>query len=253
MRAIAAIAVFLGCFGCGGGALTEVSRTPLPRASTGVTVDESGRRFVWLRQLGLQELTETGLAPTLFASSLQISPAPEVEDVVAISGGRLGLIARNEGYVVNATTGELHSRFCYLPGGQFPQQDQPATQVISQLSRSLGWNEAEGRIYVQPQTFRGAQVIDSQLGQFEPGLEQPLEWQPLPNEMAAGGMAVVSRRLVYLAVGKEIREYDAEARRFGRVWNVGGLVGALTGLAYDAEHHTLLLLDEQQVVEVEAP
>ena len=215
--------------------------------ASGVTVDANGRRFVWVRGAGLHELTANGLVLSLSVTSLAIAPPPEIEDVVIVDANRLALIAKNEGYVVGLTTGQAYNRFCYLPGGPLPNADR------WQLSRSLGYDAKEDRLYVQPQTFSGeATLTDSQLGLFDPSLPDPLEWQTLSDRtFTAGGMAIGSRERVYLGTGTQLYQYNATARRYVAWWDLNGIVTSIEGLAIDRVKGTLLVLDGQNLVELQ--
>ena len=229
-----------------------VSRTTVGGEASGVTVDANGKRFVWVRGAGLHELTANGLVLALSATSLGTAPLPDIEDAVIVDANRLAVIAKNEGYVVGLTTGQIYNRFCYLPGGPLPSPSPSPGPVRWQLSRSLGYDAKEDRLYVQPQSFTGERTLtDSELGVFDPSLPDPLEWQPLNDPtFAAGGMAVGSRERIFFGMGTRLYQYDATARRYDAWWDLDGVVSSIEGLALDRVSGTLLVLDAQEVVEL---
>ena len=227
---------------------TVIARTALGQDATGVTIDSAGRRFVWIRGVGLHQVTPAGLVLTLSATTLGLSP-PDFEDVAIIDSNRLALIARNEGAVVGLSSGQLFNRFCYLPG-DVQERDPSAWQI----SRAVAYDAQEDRLYVQPQTFTGfGTLTGSQLGMFDPAISEPLEWQPLgESSFSAGGMAVVSRQRTYLGMGTRLLLYDATARTFADWWDLFGIVTTVEGLAFDRQAGTLLVLDgpHQELVEL---
>ena len=225
-----------------------ISRTSLGQDATGVSLDSSGQRFVWIRGVGLHQVTPTGLVLTLSASTLGLTP-PDFEDVAIIDSTRVALIARNEGAVVGLRDGKQLSRFCYLP--EDVQQRDPSAW---QLSRALAYEPTEDRLYVQPQTFTGfGSLTGSQLGVFNPAVSTPLEWQPFKEStFSAGGMAVASRERTYLGMGNRLYAYNATTRNFDDWWELSGLVTSIEGLALDRKAGTLLVLDgpAQELVEL---
>ena len=217
-----------------------ISRTPLGRDATGVSIDAQGQRFVWIRGVGLHQVTSEGLVLTLPLTLLGINPPPDFEDVAIIDANRVALIAKNEGFVVGRTTGQQLSRFCYLPP-EMQQNDPSAWQV----SHALAYDAQEDRLYVQPQTFTGyGTLTGSQLGLFDPALPTPLEWQSFGERtFSAGGMAVTSRQHTWLGSGTRLYQYDATARTFANWWDLEGLVSRIEGLAYDRQAGTVVVLD----------
>jgi hypothetical protein len=226
-----------------------ISRTPIGVSATGITIDTNGKRFVWVRDLGLHELTPEGAKFTFGASFLGANTVLDFLDVAILDENRIALVAQNEGSVVSRQTGELLNRFCYLPGSL--QREDPSAW---QLSRALAFDPAENRLYVQPQTFTGfgGEVTTSQLGLFDPSISEPLEWQTFSDRsFAAGGMTVVSRQGTYLGMGSRLYRYNAVERRFDKWWDLFSLVTSIEGLAWDRTANTLVVLDgpRQELVE----
>ncbi|MFT3707383.1 MAG: hypothetical protein QM817_06915 [Archangium sp.] len=225
-----------------------ISKQPLSFPSTGITVDENGERFAWDTGRGIVSLADPS---KVILSKTTIASPGAVEDVVAIPGGFFAVIARNEGRVVR-NDGVFYSRFCYLPGS-LPRPEQGP--VVSQLSRAIAYGGDEGRIYVQPQTFNDAIAVDNQIGQFEMGNDQPLEWQPTPElEDMAGGMVVTSPHRLLLGLGSTLFEYDTGSQVFVRAVDLSNHVTRIDGLAIDKHNNTLLVLDGNapQVLELAA-
>lgn len=226
---------------------TVVSATSLERNATGVTIDSSGQRFVWVRGLGVHKVTSRGAELTL--NSTAFGMEADFEDLAMIDADRLAVVAPNEGFVVGANTGLQLSRFCYLPE-QLQEGDPSATQ----RSRSLAFDPAANRLYVQPQTFTdfGTRLTSSQLGVFDPASSEPLEWQTIGDtNFSAGGMAVASRKSIYLGMNTRLYEYDAEARDFTNWWELNGIIRGIEGLALDRQAGTLVVLDlGQELVEL---
>lgn len=226
-----------------------ISKQALAFQSTGITVDENGQRYAWDTQRGIVSLADT--SKVVLAKSTIAAPAT-VEDVAAIPGGFFAVIARNEGRIVRSD-GVFYSRFCYLPGGQ-PFNPAPGP-VVSQLSRAIAFGGDEGRIYVQPQTFNDDTAVDNQIGQFEMGNDQPLEWQPTPELGGmAGGMVVTSPHRLMLGLGATLFEYDTGSEVFVRAVDLSNHVSRIDGLAIDKQNNTLLVLDgpTSQVLELAA-
>ncbi|MBL8912512.1 MAG: hypothetical protein JNM17_17600 [Archangium sp.] len=222
---------------------TERSQQSLTFDPTGVTVDENGRRLLWDSQRGLV----TATAPhELILDTRQAISSAVIEDVVSMPNNRVGVIARNEGRVIDLGTKAVVSRFCYLPGSlpqpnPTPENPQP---TLSQLSRSIAFGVDEGRIYVQPQTFQDARAIDTQLGQFEIGNEQPLDWQQMEElEGIAGGMVITKQNRMLIGLGTRIYEYDALGKRWVRGLDLSGRLVSIEGLAIDRTTNSLLVLD----------
>jgi hypothetical protein len=229
---------------------TVVSRQQLAYTATGITIDEQGRRLAWNPSRGLVTIDTDELILPAETVSQQVAIGPQpgpVEDVVAIPGGRFGVIARNEGRIFRSD-GVLVSRFCYLPGGF-----NPAQPTVSQLSKAIGFGEEEGRIYVQPQTFQDTVPVDSQLGQFEIGNDQPLEWQKTPElDGLAGGLVVTAPHRMLIGLGSKLYEYDSASQAYLRTVDLSASVFDIEGLAIDREKNTLLVLDgsSRQVLEL---
>lgn len=217
------------------------SREKLPFAASGVSIDSDGQRYIWAPGQGVVQLKRTGPELVLPISLLGERMNNSFEDLAIIDSKRIALIAQNEGIVVDRATGRLLSRFCYLPGGG-PWND----PIEFQLSRSLGYDPQEDRLYVQPQTFPGGGTTASsaQLGLFDPNRDQPLEWQDFDQpSFNAGGMAVDTRARTYLGMGRRLYRYDAVAGTFGGWWELAGKVESIDGLALDRQNRTLLVLD----------
>lgn len=255
--AAAALAVILSSLtsGCGrplpkSEPFTSTARSQelLSFDATGITVDEAGRRLAWDSQRGLVALTQPG--EVLLSSAIS---AAVIEDVVAMPQGRFGVIALNEGRILEAD-GKLVSRFCYLPGANLrPDEPEP---TLSQLSRSIAFGAEEGRIYVQPQTFDSGRAVDTQLGQFEIGNDQPLEWQAMTElEGIAGGMAITGQQRMLIGLGARLYEFDVRNERWLRGLDLSGRVASIEGLAIDPRTNTLLVLDGpgRKVLEFDVP
>jgi hypothetical protein len=220
-----------------------LSHTPVSRAATGVSIDASGKRFIWVQGEGLQEVTPQGNELLLSLASVDINIrllSQDFEDVAVLDDNRIALIARNEGSIIDRHSGQQLSSFCYLPG--WVQQEDPTAW---QLSRALAFDASEDRLYVQPQTFQGQSTLSSsQIGLFDPAISEPLEWQTLPERsFVAGGMTVVSRADVYLGMGTRLYRYDARTSQFETSWELGSVLRSIDGLAYDPVKKTLVALD----------
>ncbi len=216
-------------------------REKLPFPASGVSIDSDGQRYIWAPGQGVVQLKRTGAEVVLPISSLGERMYNSFEDLVIIDSKRLALIAQNEGIVVERSSGRVLSRFCYLPGGG-PLND----PIEYQLSRSLGYDPEEDRLYVQPQTFPGGGTTanSSQLGLFDPTKDQPLEWQDFEQStFNAGGMAIDTRARTYLGMDRRLYLYDAVEGTFGAWWELGGKVQSIDGLALDRQKRTLLVLD----------
>jgi hypothetical protein len=229
-----------------------VGRTSLDEAThhqagsfTGLAVDASGERLALDATHGIYRVTDGSLRLSFesrtFASRFPTGVVPLFEDMAVIDANRVVLIAKNDGYVFEVGSEKLLNRFCYLPGDiqdQYPD--------AWQLSRSVGYDPADQKIYAQPQTFSSAgTVIRSELGQFSPELSNPLEWQRLGDTAYnAGGMAVASRSVIYLGQGAILNLYDASTQRFVKSWNLAERgIASIDGLALDNANHSLLVLD----------
>jgi hypothetical protein len=124
---------------------------------------------------------------------------------------------------------------------------------VSQLSKAIGFGEEEGRIYVQQQTFQDTVPVDSQLGQFEIGNDQPLEWQKTPElDGLAGGLVVTAPHRMLIGLGSKLYEYDSASQAYLRTVDLSASVFDIEGLAIDREKNTLLVLDgsSRQVLEL---
>ncbi|MFT3711656.1 MAG: hypothetical protein QM817_28800 [Archangium sp.] len=226
-----------------------VKKQTLDSETTGISIDESGRRLIW-QAAGLQELLPSGGESMILLRDQLPMALRTVEDAVAVSGGRLAFVMRDEGYIVDLNTGGRVSRFCYVP--EWDPQQQPVTRpVISQLSKSLAWSEDEGRLYVQPQTFEDGVLTGAQLGEFEPGFPQPREWHELQTNFLAGGMAAVGDQKVYLGVNQTLHLYDGKQNATVRSWDLSPWVDDITGLAFDKSSGTFLVADGVKFVELE--
>lgn len=254
----AVFAVSLIASGCAGQseplvAVERAQQQVLDFDATGITVDENGRRLLWASQRGLVTLAPPHelVMPTVSAFV--------IEDVAAIPGNRVGVIGRGEGRVLDLADGRVVSRFCYVPdsfGGFGQPTPQNPVPTRSQLSRSIAFGPDEGRIYVQPQTFENGRPIDTQLGQFEIGNDQPLEWQGMEQlDGIAGGMIVTRQNRVLIGLGVRIYEYDSRTKAWGRSMDLTGRLVSIEGLAIDRTTNTMLVLDGpgRRVFEFDVP
>jgi hypothetical protein len=212
---------------------TEVRPEPELRYDglTGLTVvPGSGQRW-WLKSgMGVVDSD---------AKVVFYDPQP-YDDLVALDADRIALIRRNDGFVYRVSTHQLLNRFCYLPG-----EVEELVPGGYQESFVVGYDAAEDRIYVQPQTFdeRGTRVLGAQVGIFRTDLATPLEWQDvgLPD-LQAGGIAVESRERIWLGWGSSLYRYDAKARSLGKPVQLE--VGEISALAIEGDR--LLVLDGSQ-------
>ncbi|MBL8912513.1 MAG: hypothetical protein JNM17_17605 [Archangium sp.] len=253
---IVAVALLAGCARPGSVPFSVVERAQpqlLDLDATGITVDENGRRLLWASQRGLVTAAEPHELVMPILSSFA------VEDVAAFPGNRVGVIGRGEGRVLDMTTGRAVSRFCYVPDsfGDSPVPT-PVNPVPTrtQLSRSIAFGADEGRIYVQPQTFENDRPVDTQLGQFELGNDQPLEWQGMEElDGIAGGMVVTRQNRILLGLGDRLFEYDSSTQTWGRSFDLAGRLVSIEGLAIDRTTNTLLVLDGpgRRVLELDLP
>lgn len=219
------------------------SRGRLEWRATGVSIDAEGERYLWVPGQGVVHLERGGPELILPAAMLGSRQRTSFEDLAVLDARRIALIAQDEGIVVDRHSGLELSRFCYLPDDV--QWQDP---IAWQLSRALGYDPQEDRLYVQPQTFPGGGTTasTSQVGLFDPKQDEPLEWQDLAQPtFSAGGLAVQTRERTYLGMGTRLYLYDARAGTFGGWWDLFGTVTSIDGLAFDRLNRTLVVLDAQ--------
>lgn len=219
------------------------SRGKLEWRATGVSIDAEGERSLWVPGQGVVQLKRGGPELVLPAAMLGARQFTRFEDLAVLDSRRIALIAQDEGLVIDRQTGQELSRFCYRPDDVRWQDP-----IAWQLSRALGYDPQEDRLYVQPQTFPGGGTTasTSQVGLFDPKRDEPLEWRDIDQPtFSAGGLAVETRERTWLGMGTRLYLYDARTGTFGGWWDLFGTVTSIDGLAFDRQHRTLVVLDAE--------
>ncbi len=138
---------------------------------TGVTVDpQSGDRYFTEATRGLYRLGSDGKAQRVWDASRGVTPP--VTDVVAVAKGLFAVATPNDGYFIDAASGTIYGRFCYVPsgysvfGGALPPDGNQLTQALALQPAS---STDSSRIIAQPQTFdRGSgDLLASSFGFFD--------------------------------------------------------------------------------------
>lgn len=231
----------------------------------GVSEDEAGNRFALSTGRGIFRLTEDG--PELLASNADllaladVPPSSTFHDLAALGDGTFALVADNDGFLYDDTTGRLSRHFCYEPGflepdpNAFGPDPVPTDPAARQVTLSLGFDRENERIVAQPRTYHDetGELLASHVatfGRFD-GFEQ--QWFDAGDlDLLAGGLAVEGTDSVLLADGTELYRYTPSTRERSFVADLAEHVGSIDGLALGAAGG-LLVLDEEndRLVEVE--
>lgn len=230
----------------------------------GVSEDAEGNRFALSTGRGIFRLTSEG--PELVASNddllalAEIAPTSTFHDLAALGDGTFALVADNDGFLYDETTGRLSRHFCYEPGFLEPTptlgpDPVPTDPSARQVTLSLGFDREREQIVAQPRTYHEetGELLAAHVatfGRFD-GFEQ--QWFDAGDvELLAGGLAVESTDSVLLADGTDLYRYVPSTRERSFVTDLSELVGSVDGLTI-GENGTLLVLDDaaRQLVEVE--
>jgi hypothetical protein len=182
----------------------------------GVTVDQSGKRYVLDRRSGLYRLD--GNTAALVVSTNELAAVAglgldlELTDVAAFGPGtdQFAFTAENEAFVFDVRSRTISFRFCYLPSTTDTPPPVDARPSISQSLRmngiqvkerteSVAYDPQTGLLVAQPRTIvmtTGA-IAGAELFTFRPPADQPFDTRVLPDPgFMAGGMTVSGLRVL---------------------------------------------------------
>lgn len=221
----------------------------------GVSVDPiSGQRYLLDQFAGIFELAEDGSATLLRA--IDELPTPDVlpqslwTDFVAMGEGRFALTALSDGYLLDLQEDTMIEYFCYEP------EDMPFWE--QQLTHSVTFDPERGLLYAQPITFEEGSfeepvALTSSIGAYSLEGGQPVSWFQMPEQdFLAHGAAVDSDGSLLLGRDNQIYRFDPTGTAEPQFLGVIGGVEVIEGLAVDAEHNKLLVIDgaTDQLIEV---
>ena len=210
---------------------------------TGVTVNrDTGEIVVIDAAKGLFTITGQRIA-----DRSALSPGWEVEsftDVVSLGDGQFALTVRNDGLLFDANTGTTTQYFCYLPGWM--------DETFVQLTNSLAFDEARGRLIAQPQTYNNNEITDAEVAEFTLDGGQPTGWHRFKTaDFSAGGIAVDGDGLL-MAQDSILYSYDYGDNEPSALVDLNRLgIDRVEGLALTTEGNLLLIDGEdQELVEI---
>jgi len=221
----------------------------------GVSVDPiSGQRYLLDRFAGIFELDENGSATLLRA--IDELPTPDVlpqslwTDFVAMGEGRFALTALSDGYLLDLEQDTMIEYFCYEP------EDMPFWE--QQLTHSVTFDHERGLLYAQPITFEEGGFEDpvalsSSVGAYSLEGGQPVSWFQMPeHDFLAHGATVDADGSLLLGRDNELYRFDPAGMSEPVLVGVVSRVDRIEGLAIDADHDTLLVVDggRDQLIEV---
>lgn len=196
----------------------DLSRAfPASAVLVGVAITPDGTRYVLDQSSGLYELHGSSARLVVDTKALNLEPT----DVVALDSEHLALTAVNDGFLVNLTTLQLSSYFCYLPadlGNDAPieptnvsvsQSLRAEGIAVDQRTESVAFNPETRMLFAQPRTTRldTGEVVGSELFVFAEQGGQPIRVVPVADRMLmAGGMVAAADSRLFLGVGDRIFE-----------------------------------------------
>ena len=206
----------------------------------GVAVDPTGARFVFDDSAGLYKFTADGALELILPMAAMPDPGvpvrPPFTDLVAVGPDQFAITALGDGYLLDVALGTMRPYFCYLPDG--------LPESYDQRTDAVAYDPVGRLLYAQPRTFdEGGNLIAAQVASYSVETGTDLQWWNAPLAMAAGGMAKLpAGGPVIIADGSRLfRFVDDQVTSFDDLARLG--VGRISGLAVDAAHGTLLVLD----------
>jgi hypothetical protein len=216
----------------------------------GVTVAGDGTRFVLDEQAGLYRMGLDGSAQLVLAIG-DLPGAAEVRwpltDIVALGPNLFALTAIGDGFLLDVAERTMARHFCYEPGG-FPTDQE-------QRTNALAFDPATDRLYAQPRTSEDGVLVRSELAMFARPNGADLRWDPLPDDVDAGGLAVLpGADALLLGAGGRLLRFDLATSRLTTVEDLRRFgVTTIDGLTLDAAAQTLLVLDgaDDELIELD--
>jgi hypothetical protein len=204
---------------------------PADAVLVGVAQTPAGRLFVLDQRSGLYEINDSRASLVYNTTGLN---GVELTDVVALDDERLALTAENDGFLLDLSTQELTSYFCYLPplppdqtsgtgGGGSSSTPAPTSEplvsvsqklqlegvAVKQRTESVAFNHATRQLFAQPRTFRldTGDVAGSELFTFDESGGEPIRVQPFTNpDFVAGGMVTLGGDRLLVGEGRQLYE-----------------------------------------------
>ena len=155
----------------------------------------------------------------------------------------------------DATREQTISRYeRYIACARHPELRGVEQRLLKQRTDAVAFDAATGKLYAQPRTFDAEQqVLRTELASFSRETGVDLEWRPLPDDLDAGGLAVVDADRLVLGAGPRLYRYDLGASELAQIDHLAGFgVTEITGLTVDPAARTLLVLDggRDELVEI---
>jgi hypothetical protein len=216
-----------------GGRLTSISLTVDPDDGAIRSVHANGV------EIAIYEIrSENPFLPRLvWRGYAALSPAPN--DAAALGGGRYALVSREGGFLLDVR-GTVEPHFCFVPGrdtGDWPLE-------LDQWSFAVAHDPVRGVIWAQPFTFRGRDLVRSEIGAFDEATGENVGWWPLDLGFQASAMAVLSDGRLVLADDVSLLAWDASTNVMAEVASLSELgIRAVDSLASREETGTVVAFD----------
>lgn len=205
----------------------------------GVAVDPTGARFVFDDSAGLYQLGAGGAFELILPLAAMPDPGvpvrPPFTDLVAVGPDQFAITALGDGYLLDVALGTMRPYFCYLPDG--------LPESYDQRTDAVAYDPAARLLYAQPRTFdENGNLIGAQVASYSVETGTDLQWWTAPQDMAAGGMAKLPDGPLVIADGSRLWRFEGDqVASFDDLARLG--IGRISGLAVDAAHGTILVLD----------
>lgn len=212
-----------------------------------------------LVRAGLSIVAETGEIEIAYASGFELtlirvdenrpfwsevawrgSAGVDTDGIVALGGDRYAIVAPDGGYLFDASLGGSRSFFCYLPGqaeGEWPAE-------LEQRSRALAYDPRNDRLYAQPRTTRGRELVRNEIAQFDARTGEDLAWWPIDAELDADALAVLADGRLVLATRDALHAFDPTTGLYARIADLDALgLGPIVAMTWHEARGQLLLLE----------
>ena len=216
----------------------------------GVSASPDGRLFVIDMSGTIAELTATGVEP--------IAEGPfGPTDLAALGDDRFAITRPNEGFLLDLTTGELRTHFCYLPEPPVREEQPPLTdRPTMELSQALAYDHAAKLLYANPQTIADDGTQDelfSEVAMFDAISGSEIRFQNLRDaSFTAGGMLALGDDELLYGEGSILyrgsfwggeREALVDLSSYG-IESIEGMTrDPSSGVLYVVDDHTLYTID----------
>lgn len=273
MKVVVAVAVVgLGACASDADPAAAIKRVPLRSAMgfpddpapVGVAVTPDGSRYLYDEGLGLYRIdVDNGTSQRVLDNARLPDPgaaAPvnfPVTDLAALDDHRFLLTAIGDGYILDLAANTLQRQFCYVPDGGGGGGDAGGGGATSrQRTDALAFDPVANLIYAQPITSDAATGAAqyASLASYDGTTGVNVGWSPMSSLATATAMLVWPEGGIVLATGSVLSRFDAATGASTPIADLAAFdIASIDGIAYDAAHDTLVVVDRQRDQLVELP